>query len=73
MEVTLKDVQDYWQRYCQRHELKPEVTAQGQRFINVDHDYWADHPMHELKDKVVQHLKKKREEQRIQSGPTSGS
>jgi hypothetical protein len=65
MEVTLKDVQDYWQRYCQRHELKPEVTAQGQRFINVDHDYWADHPMHELKDKVLQHIKKKREEQRI--------
>jgi hypothetical protein len=63
--VTLKDVQDYWQCYCQRHELKPEVTAQGQRFISVDHDYWADHPMHELKDKVVKHLKKRREEQRI--------
>jgi hypothetical protein len=31
----------------------------------VDHDYWADHPMHELKEKVVQHIKKKREEQRI--------
>ena len=65
MEVTLKDVQDYWQHYCQRHELKPEVTAQGQRFISVDHEYWADHPMHELKEKVVQHIKKKREEQRI--------
>ena len=48
-----------------RHELKPEVTAQGHRFISVDHDYWADHPMHELKEKVVQHIKKKREEQRI--------
>ena len=39
--------------------------TQGQRFIDLNHDYFADHPMHELKDKVVQHLKKKREEQRI--------
>jgi hypothetical protein len=45
--------------------LKPEVTAQGHRFISEDPDYWADRPMHELKDKVVQQIKKKREEQRI--------
>jgi|SoiMethySBSTD1v2_1073268.scaffolds.fasta_scaffold541041_1 hypothetical protein len=65
MEVTLEDVQDYWQRYCKRHELKPEVMTQGQRFIDLNHDYWADHPMHELKEKVVQHIKKRREEQGI--------
>jgi hypothetical protein len=65
MEVTLQEVQDYWERYCRRHELKPEVTALGQRFISLDHNYWADHTMQELKDKVVQHLKTERQERRI--------
>jgi hypothetical protein len=65
MEVTLKDVQDYWQGYCQRHELKPEITAQGLRFISLDPNFWADHHMHELKEKVVLYIKKKREEQRV--------
>jgi hypothetical protein len=63
--ITLQDVQDYWQRYCQRHALKHEIMAQGQRFIARDHVYWADHPMQELKQTVVQHLKKQREAERM--------
>ncbi len=62
MEVTLKDVQDYWTRYCARHELKPEIVAGGQRYIAMNHDYWADHSMQELQDKVVQELKAGRKE-----------
>ncbi len=69
MEVTLQEVQDYWQRYCKRHELESEITAQGQRFISLDHNYWADHTMQELKEKVVQHLKRKRQEPRIAERP----
>jgi hypothetical protein len=65
MEVTLKDVQDYWQGYCKRHELKPDITAQGHRFISLDHHYWADHPMQELKDKVVLHLTRIRDNERM--------
>jgi len=69
MEVALQGVQDYWQRYCKRHELKSEITAQGQRFISLDNNYWADYTMQELKDKVVQHLKRKRQERRIAERP----
>jgi hypothetical protein len=32
----------------------------------MDYDYWADHPMQQLRDKVVQHLKKKREDERLE-------
>ena len=69
MEVALQGVQDYWQRYCKRHELKSEIIALGQRFISLDHNYWADHTMQELKEKVVQHLKRKRQEPRIAERP----
>ena len=69
MEVALQGVQDYWQRYCKRHELKSEIRAQGLRSISLDHNYWADHTMQELKDKVVQHLKRKRQEPRIAERP----
>jgi len=49
--------------------LKSEITAQGQRFISLDNNYWADYTMQELKDKVVQHLKRKRQERRIAERP----
>ena len=62
MEVTLKDVMDYWQNYCQRHDLDPDVMVQGKRLIALDHNYWADHPMQALKAKAIQQQKNKREE-----------
>jgi hypothetical protein len=43
-----------------------EIMMQGQRYIAMDYDYWADHPMQQLRDKVVQHLKKKREDERLE-------
>jgi hypothetical protein len=69
MEVTLQEVQDYWQRYCKRHRLNSEITEQGHCFISLDHHYWADHTMQALKEKVVQHLKSKRQEQRMAERP----
>jgi hypothetical protein len=65
MEITLTDVEDYWLGYCKRHALKAEIMAQGERFIAQDHEYWADHPMQELKEKVIQFLRQKREAERM--------
>ena len=67
MEVTLQDVLDYWKRYCERHDLRPDILVQGQCDIAMDHHYWADHPMQQLRDRVVQHLKKKPEDERLQN------
>ena len=63
MEMTLKEVQDYWRRYCQRHALQPEVVTQGEHLIALDHEYWADHTMQQLKNKVIRHLKQTRAQQ----------
>ena len=57
MLVTLKDVQDYWIRYCERHDAGSEVLAEGLRQISLNHEYWADRTMPELREFVVKRLK----------------
>jgi hypothetical protein len=58
MLVTRKDVQDYWTRYCQRHEVEGEILAGGLRQIALNHEYWTDHTMQELREVVIKQLKK---------------
>ena len=72
MEVALQGVQDYWQRYCKRHELKSEITAQGQRFISLDNNYWADYTMQELKDKLSSISRENVKNDALQSGLPDG-
>ena len=57
MLVTRKDVQNYWTRYCERHEVGSEILAEGLRQISLNHEYWADHTMPELREFVIKQLK----------------
>ena len=56
MLVTRKDVQDYWTRYCERHQLASDIVAEGLRQIAVNTEYWTDHTMQELKEVVLKRL-----------------
>ena len=56
MLVTLKDVQDHWLRYCERHDPGKKVLAEGLRQISLNHEYWADHTMPELRELVIKQL-----------------
>jgi hypothetical protein len=56
MLVTRKDVQDYWTSYCERHQLASEIVAEGLRQIALNHEYWADHTMQELREVVIERL-----------------
>jgi len=58
MLVTRKDVQDYWTRYCERHQVGSEILVEGMRQIALNHEYWADHTMQELRELVVKKLSK---------------
>ena len=58
MQITRKDVQDYWTSYCERHRLGSEIVAEGLRQISLHHDYWADHTMQELGEVVTKLLDK---------------
>jgi hypothetical protein len=56
MLVTRKDVQDYWTRYCERHEVGSEILAEGLRQISLNHEYWTDHTMQELREVAIKRL-----------------
>ena len=56
MQVTLKDVQDHWIRYCERHDAGKKILAEGLREISLNHEYWADHTMPELREFVIKQL-----------------
>jgi hypothetical protein len=58
MLVTRKDVEDYWKRYCERHQLSNDILAEGLRQVSVNHEYWADHTMQELQDLVLRRLQR---------------
>ena len=58
MLVTRKDVQDYWTRYCERHEVGSKILAEGLRQISLNHEYWTDHTMQELREVVMKQLNK---------------
>ncbi len=57
MQVTLKEVQEFWTRYCERHQIGGEILTEGLRQIALDHEYWSDHTMQELRDAVVKRFK----------------
>jgi hypothetical protein len=57
MLVTPQDVRDYWTRYCERHQLASEILELGLKEIAINHEYWSDHPMPELKELVLKRLK----------------
>ncbi len=56
MLISRKEVQDYWTRYCERHQLSGEILAEGLRQVSVNHEYWTDHTMQELKEVVMKRL-----------------
>jgi hypothetical protein len=58
MLVTRKDVQDYWTRYCKRHEVGSDILAEGLRQISLNPEYWTDHTMQELREVVIKRLSK---------------
>ena len=58
MLVRRKDVEDYWKRYCERHHLGDDILTEGLRQVAVNHEYWADHTMQELKDVVLKRLRR---------------
>jgi hypothetical protein len=61
MLVTRKDVQDYWTRYCERHDVGGEILAEGLRQISLNCEYWTDHTMPELREVAINRLHKNSE------------
>lgn len=56
MHVSRKEVEDYWTRYCERHQLGSDILSEGLREIGLNYEYWTDHTMQELRELVMKRL-----------------
>ena len=48
MEMSAREIKDFWRGFCARRKVSAEVIARGERKIDEDPQYWADHTMGEL-------------------------
>ena len=48
MEMSAREIKDFWRAYCGRRKVSPDVIARGEKKIDEDPQYWADHTMGEL-------------------------
>jgi hypothetical protein len=48
MKMSSEEVKQYWQDYCKRHKVAPELVARGNERIDQDPEQWADRTMGEL-------------------------
>ncbi len=48
MEMTAKEVKEFWRGYCERRKLGKDVIAKGDAIIDEDPQFWADQTMDQL-------------------------
>ena len=48
MEMSAKEVKDFWRGYCERRKLSKDIIAKGEAKIDEDPEYWADQTMDQL-------------------------
>ncbi len=50
MNMSAEEVKQFWRDFAARRKLPREVVERGEKKIDEDPDYWADHTMIELQD-----------------------
>ena len=53
MMMTAEEVKQFWQEFCERHDLGADVIARGNAKIDKDPEYWADRTMRELLESLA--------------------
>ena len=53
MMMTAAEVKQYWQDFCERHDLGAEVVAKGDAEIDKDPEHWADQTMQSLLESLT--------------------
>jgi hypothetical protein len=51
--MSTKEIKDFWHGFCQRRNVDPALRAAGDRRIEEDPEYWADHTMTDLLEEVT--------------------
>jgi hypothetical protein len=52
IEMSAKEIQDFWHGFCERQKVSPQLRAEGDKEIAADPEFWADHTMWDLLEKL---------------------
>lgn len=50
--VSAEEIKEFWYDFCERKGVVEAARAAGEKRIDEDPDFWADHTMFELLDAV---------------------
>jgi hypothetical protein len=53
MMMSAEEVKEYWEDFCERHDLRAEVVAKGNAEIDKDPEHWADQTMQSLLESLL--------------------
>jgi hypothetical protein len=53
MNMSAEEVKQFWRDFAARRKLPRDVVERGEKKIDEDPDYWADHTMIELQDLIA--------------------
>jgi hypothetical protein len=46
--MSAEEIKQFWHGFCERHDVSAPMRAAGDRKIEEDPEYWADHTMWDL-------------------------
>ena len=50
--ISVEEIKEFWHGYCQRQKINPTLRDAGDKRIEEDPEFWADHTMAELLEKI---------------------
>jgi hypothetical protein len=50
--ISAKEIKEFWHGFCQRRKIDSAVRDAGDKRIEEDPEYWADHTMADLLEEL---------------------
>jgi len=50
--ISAKEIKEFWHGYCQRQKINAALRDAGDKRIDEDPEFWADHTMAELLEEI---------------------
>ena len=52
MDMSAEEVKQFWRGFCERRKVNRDLVAKGEKKIEEDPEFWADHTMAELLEQI---------------------
>jgi hypothetical protein len=50
--ISLAEIKEFWHGFCQRQKIDAALRTAGDKRIEEDPEFWADHTMAELLEEI---------------------